>query len=96
MALLRIISQNPNIILRQQEEFLSLNLGNQTEIVTNHGVLYASRKVLFVPGPYAKNLSHLLNFDLNITLWELPVYYFRLLPNATEFPTWATWDSNDP
>jgi glycine/D-amino acid oxidase-like deaminating enzyme len=95
IALLRIISQNSNIIIRQQEEFLSLKLSNQTEIITNRGTLYASRKVLFVPGPYAKNISRLLNFDLNITLWELPTYYFRLLPNATQFPTWVTWNDND-
>jgi hypothetical protein len=95
MALLHIINQNPNIMLRQQEEFLSLNLDNQTQIITDRSVLYASRKVLFVPGPYAKNISHLLNFDLNITLWELPIYYFRRLPNATPFPTWFAWSGDD-
>ena len=95
MALIRIIAQNPYITLRQEEEFLSLALDNQTQIVTDRGALYASRKVLFVPGPYAKNISRLLNFDLNITLWELPVYYFRRLPNSTTFPTWFAWGGND-
>ncbi|CAF1285717.1 unnamed protein product [Rotaria sordida] len=95
IALLRIISQKRNIIIRQQEEFLSLKLNNQTEITTNRGILYASRKVLIVPGPYTKNISHLFNFHLDITLWELPIYYFRLLPNATRFPTWLTWNSKD-
>jgi hypothetical protein len=28
-------------------------------------------------------------------LWELPTYYFRLLPNATQFPTWLAWDVNN-
>lgn len=94
-ALVRIISRTPNIVIREQEEFLSLKLNNQTEILTNRGLLYASRKVLFVPGPYAKYVSDLLKFDLNITLWELPIYYFRLLPNATQLPTWLAWDGND-
>jgi glycine/D-amino acid oxidase-like deaminating enzyme len=94
-ALLRILSRNSNVTIREQEEFLSLKLNNQIEILTNRGVLYASRKVLFVPGPYAKNISHLLNFNLNVTLWELPIYYFRLLPNATQLPTWLAWDGND-
>ncbi len=95
VALLRILSQNSNVFIRQQEEFLSLKLNNQTQIVTNRGILYASRKVLFVPGPYAKNISQLLNFNINITLWELPIYYFRLLTNATQFPTWLAWDVNN-
>ena len=93
-ALLRILSRKSNVIIRQQEEFLSLKLNNQTQIVTNRGALF-SRKVLFTVGPYAKNMSRLLNFDLNITLWELPIFYFRLLPNATQFPTWLAWDGND-
>jgi hypothetical protein len=95
VALLRILSQNSNIFIREHEEFLSLNLNNQTEIITNRGILYASRKVLFVPGPYAKNISHLLDLNIKITLWELPIYYFRLLPNATQFPTWLVWDDNN-
>ncbi|CAF3920416.1 unnamed protein product [Rotaria sp. Silwood1] len=95
LALVRIIAQNPNIIIREQEQFLSLKLDNQTQIVTDRGVLRASRKVLFVPGPYAKHVSRLLNFDLNITLWELPVYYFRLLPNANRFPTWFSRGGSD-
>jgi glycine/D-amino acid oxidase-like deaminating enzyme len=95
MALLRIIARDPNIIIRQQERFLSLQLNDQTKVVTDRGVLHASRKVLFVPGPHVKNISRLLNFDLNITLWELPVYYFRRLPNVTRLPTWFAWDGND-
>jgi glycine/D-amino acid oxidase-like deaminating enzyme len=95
-ALLRIIAQNPNIVIRQQEEFLSLKLVDaQTQIITNRGVLHASRKVLFVPGPYVKNVSHLLNFNLNATLWELPIYYFRRLPTTARFPTWFTMGDND-
>jgi len=94
IGLLRIIDQNPNIIIRQEEEFLSLKLHNQIQILTNRGVLHASQKVLFVPGPYIKNISRLLNFDLNVTLWELPVYYFRRLPNAPQFPTWFTVGDN--
>jgi hypothetical protein len=88
VALVRIIAQNPNIIIREQEQFLSLKLDNQTHVVTDRGVLRASRKVLFVPGPNAKHVSRLLNFDLNVISWELPIYYFRLLPNANRLPTW--------
>ena len=96
VALLRILSHNSNIIIREQEEVLSLTLNNQTQIVTNHGTLSASRKILFVPSSYAKNMFHLLNLNINITFWELPVYYFRLLPNATQLPTWLAWDDNNP
>ena len=94
VALRRILSQNSNVFIREQEEFVSLNITNQTEIITNYGRLFATRKVLFVPGPYAKNISHLLNLNLNLTLWELPIYYFRLLTNATQLPTWLAWDDN--
>ncbi len=88
MGLLRIINQNENIFIREKEEFLSLNFDNETKVVTDRGVLYASRKVLFVPGPYTKNVSHLLNFDLNIKLREFLIYYFVRFPNFTLFSTW--------
>ncbi|UJR11293.1 hypothetical protein I4U23_015474 [Adineta vaga] len=57
-SLLEIVRQHPNIILHDHEEFLSLKLValNRTEIITDRGILYASKKVLFVPGPYAKNI----------------------------------------
>jgi len=88
VALLHIIEQNPNMTIRKQGEFLSFRLfDNQTEIVTDRGVLYISQKVLFLLGPYVKNSAHLLNFDLNITLWELPIYSFRRLSTATQLPT---------
>jgi len=94
-ALLRIIAQDPNIIIRQQERFLSLKLNDQIQVVTDRSVLHASRKVLFVPGSRIKNIARLLNFDLNIILWEQSVYYFRRLPTVIELPTWFTWDNND-
>ena len=67
-ALDRILSQNSNVFIREQEEFLSLNVTDHIEIVTNRARLSATRKVLFAPGPYAKNISHLLNLNLNLTL----------------------------
>ncbi|CAF4820775.1 unnamed protein product [Rotaria sp. Silwood1] len=95
-GLLRFIDQKPNIIIREQEEFLSLHLfDNQTQLVTDRGVLYASRKVLFIPGPYVKNVSRLLNFDLNVTLWELPVYYFRLRSTVTRLPNWFSFGDHN-
>ncbi|CAF2701584.1 unnamed protein product [Rotaria sp. Silwood2] len=95
IALRRIISLNPNIVIRENEEFISLKLDNQTQIITDRGTLYASQKVLFVPGSYAKNISDLFNFYLNITLWEIPIYHFRLLSNSTQIPTWLSWDGHD-
>jgi hypothetical protein len=88
MGLLRIINQNENNLIQEKEEFLSLNFDNETKVVTDRGVLYASRKVLLVPGPYTKNVSHLINFDLNIKLRKFPIYYFGGFPNGTLFPTW--------
>lgn len=91
ISLLRLVNQNPNISIRQNEEFLSLQLlDNKTQLVTDRGILYASGKVLFIPGPYAKNISKILNLNLNIKLWELPTYYFRSLPTLTRLPNWLS------
>ncbi|CAF3396529.1 unnamed protein product, partial [Rotaria sp. Silwood2] len=94
-ALLHIIAQNPRITLRQNEEFLSIDKTNYTHILTSRGSVRAEHKVLFIPGPFAKNISHLLDFDLNATLWEMPFVTFRLRPNATKIPTWFVWGSPD-
>jgi glycine/D-amino acid oxidase-like deaminating enzyme len=94
-ALLRIIEQNPRITLRQNEEFISIDKINYTHIVTSRGSIRVKHKTLFVPGPFAKNISHLLGFDLNITIWEMPYVNFRLRPNATQIPTWFAWAAAD-
>ncbi|CAF2956583.1 unnamed protein product [Rotaria sp. Silwood2] len=89
IALLRIIDQNPNIIIREHEEFLSLQLfNNQTQLITDRGILYASRKVLFIPGPSINNVSRLLNFNLNVIVWKLPIYYFRHSSSINRLPNW--------
>ncbi|CAF1511665.1 unnamed protein product, partial [Didymodactylos carnosus] len=80
IALMRIIQQNRMIIVRENEEFLSLDMSvseteNYVRLITNRGSIKA-KKVLFVPGPYAKNLSSTLGIDLNIKIWELPRYIF--------------------
>jgi glycine/D-amino acid oxidase-like deaminating enzyme len=95
-ALLNIIAKNPRITIRQNEEFISIDKVNYTHIITNRGSVRARQKTLFVPGPFAKNISHLLGFDLNVTLWEMPYVNFRLRPNATKIPTWFAWGSSDP
>ncbi|CAF1283605.1 unnamed protein product, partial [Rotaria sordida] len=94
-ALLRIIEQNPRIILRQNEEFLSIDKTNYTHIVTSRGSIRVKHKTLFIPGPFVKNVSRLLGFDLNVTLWEMPYVNFRLRPNATQIPTWFVWAGAD-
>ncbi|CAF1007962.1 unnamed protein product [Rotaria sp. Silwood1] len=96
IALLRIIDQNPNIIIREQEEFLSLKLFNNcTQLITDRGILHASRKVLFIPGSSVENVSHLLNIDLNITLWKVPIYYFRHSSSFTQLPNWLALDEHN-
>jgi monoamine oxidase/glycine/D-amino acid oxidase-like deaminating enzyme len=96
IGLLRIIDQNANIIIREQEQLLSFRLfDNQSQIITDRGILTASRKVLILPGSYIKNVSKLFNLNLNVKLWELPLYYFRRLPIATRLPTWIEFDNHD-
>lgn len=96
-ACYQLLSKYPNIIIRDHEEFLSLKLNvlNKIQIQTNREIFFASNKVVFVPGPYARNMSHLFNIDLNITIWEMPIYYFRLLSNTTHYPTWFMWGEED-
>ncbi|CAF1022356.1 unnamed protein product [Didymodactylos carnosus] len=99
-ALYQIIIQTKHITIRENEQFLSVDNSTLnytfTRIITNRGSIIANNKVLFVPGPYAKNISLLLNFNLNLTLWEVPIFYFRLKVNNTKIPTWFIWGGNDP
>jgi glycine/D-amino acid oxidase-like deaminating enzyme len=88
-----IETQYKNILIRENESFLDLDQtvldrpNDYVRLRTNRGSLQAKR-VVFVPGPYAKNISNTLGFDLNITMWELPTLYFRLNSPTYEAPTW--------
>ena len=94
-ALLRLIGANPNIVVREEEEFLSFRLyNNRSEIITDRGVLSTPGKVLFLPEAYVKNVSQLLNFDVNVELWELPFFHFRLLSNTSRSPTWIEFGNH--
>ncbi|CAF1326986.1 unnamed protein product [Adineta steineri] len=88
-----IETQYKNILIRENESFLDLDQSipdipnNFVRLRTNRGSLQAKR-VVFVPGPYAKNISATLGFDLNMTMWELPNLYFRLNSPTYQAPTW--------
>lgn len=74
------------------EEQKNMRLSERSIILaTKHSFLMK----LFAPGPYAKNISNLLGFDLNVTLWEMLYVNFRLRPNATRIPTWFAWGNTD-
>ena len=96
-SLLAYISEQPNIVIREQEEFLSFRLLNNgtSVIITDRGVLSASKRVVFLPGSYVKNVSELLNLDLPVTLWELPVFHFRRLASVTRSPTWIEYGNHN-
>ncbi|CAF3304755.1 unnamed protein product [Rotaria sp. Silwood2] len=97
MALVQIIQRNysQNIIIREQEEFLNVDQSvldipqYEVRLLTSRGSLRA-KKVVFAPGPYAKNVSDALGFDLQMTMWELPDLYFALRSPqlSLTIPTW--------
>ena len=94
-TLRRLIDQNSNITIREREQLLSLQINNNhTQLITTRGILYASRKVLFLPGSNAKNISHLLRINLNVSVWKLPIYYFRRLPGITQLPNSIVLDNH--
>jgi glycine/D-amino acid oxidase-like deaminating enzyme len=102
IALVQIIQTNysKNIIIRENEEFFNLDPSvsdtpdSAVRLVTNRGSLMA-KKVLYVPGPYAKNVSLTLGFDLQMTMWELPDLYFPVRsPYPSPTPTWFAVGSN--
>lgn len=82
-----------NILIRENESFLDLDQSivdvpnNNVRLRTSRGSLQAKR-VVFVPGPYAKNISAILGFNLNMTMWELPDLYFHLNSPTYSAPTW--------
>ncbi|CAF3797349.1 unnamed protein product [Adineta steineri] len=87
MSLLRLIDQSSNITIREHEELLSLQLlQDHVKLITNRGILHSSQKVILIPDSNVKNISRLFNFDLNMRVLKLPIYYFRRLPNFVRLP----------
>lgn len=102
LATLRhVIDTNyPNIFLRENEQFLDLDQSvpdvpnGLVRLRTSRGSLQAKR-IVFVPGPYAKNVSDTLGFNLNMTMWELPTLYFHLNSPTYQAPTWLYSGGDD-
>lgn len=85
-----LLKAKPNVIIRENEVYLAHDATDKDviSIYTSRGSLRAT-KVVFVPGPYAKNVSALLGLNLNMSLWELPTFYARRLLNTPEItPAW--------
>ena len=92
MRTLEKLAKEKNILVRTDEAFLGLDqsvpdTASYVRLFTDRGSLNAS-KVIFAPGPYARNVSEKLGFILNTTLWELPTIYFQLRRNDVNVPTW--------
>lgn len=60
------------------DEF-QVTVGNQT---------YASKKLILVPGPYVNEVTNLLNFNLNVTYWNMASAYFKITDPLMDYPTW--------
>jgi hypothetical protein len=68
-----IETQYQNILIRENKSFLDFDQSivdvpnNNVRLRTNRGSLQAKR-VIFALGPYAKNISAALGFNLNMTM----------------------------
>ena len=46
-----------------------------------------SKKIIMTPGAYINDLTAMLGFQINLKIWEMPSYYFRVVNNY-KFTTW--------
>lgn len=96
---LKTLAKKRGIVIRTNESFTELDPHTPTDqasirLITNRGSMNA-RRVLFAPGPYARNVSKSLGFTLKMTLWELPTIYFRLRNYNQTIPTWSVFGEDD-
>lgn len=92
MNALQQLANKKNIMIRTGETFLGLDQSiaesaSYVRLFTDRGSLNAT-KVIFAPGPFARNVSEKLGFILHMTIWELPVLYFQLRITNSTIPTW--------
>lgn len=52
------------------------------------------KKVILVPGPYANELFDDLGFQINIDIWELPSFYYKI-NEGVKYPTWFAFGSDE-
>lgn len=99
MNALERVAKQKNIMIRTNESFLNFDqsvpeIAPYVRIITDRGSLNAS-KVIFAPGPFARNISEKLGFVLNMTMWELPTIYFRLRITNYSIPTWFAFGGSE-
>jgi glycine/D-amino acid oxidase-like deaminating enzyme len=92
MNALEKLAMKKNIMIRTGETFLELDqsipeTASYVRLFTDRGSLNAM-KVIFAPGPFARNVSEKLGFTLHMTMWELPTIYFPLRITNYTIPTW--------
>ena len=46
-----------------------------------------AKKTILAPGPYANELFEHLGFQINLDIWELPSFYYKIKPDIV-YPTW--------
>ena len=53
-----------------------------------------ANKTILAPGPYANELFEHLGFQINLDIWELPSFYYKMKDDVV-YPTWFAFGGNN-
>ena len=53
-----------------------------------------AKKVVLVPGPYANELFDDLGFQINMEMWEMPSFYYKI-KDGVKYPTWFAFGGDE-
>ena len=75
-------------------ENISMIYDDYMQIRTPRDFMQA-KKVVVAPGPFANDIFRLLGFEINLNIWEMPSFYYKMKNTKSHFPTWFAFGGDE-
>ena len=84
------LCKRSKVSLKSREMVVDIQRDNNLFNIYTQKTMFKAKKLIIAPGPYVNNITKLLGFEINMTIWELPSIYFKVNEAGAEpkLPTW--------
>lgn len=84
-----LCQKSPYVTLEENSTVNAISSRSDSEFQVKVGdKTYTSNKLVLVPGPYVNEVTSLLNFNLDVTYWNMSSAYFKITDPSIQYPTW--------
>ena len=91
------LCKKSKVSLKSRETVVDIQRDNNLFNIYTQKTMIKAKKLIITPGPYVNNVTKLLGFEINMTMWELPSIYFKLKNAEVEqkLPTWFLFGGDE-